>query len=138
MQAKIPCSSDTCLGPSGPPCRVQSFDKFLCCLRSQRHLYMIVWGGCRYLQASGMRRKGVYRVNSAVLILSFVATHILSVGLVLVRYCQQRHISWRQMPSRCGSVRPHFLPLAAWLQPTITHMAAVCDDVALAEGLASW
>ena len=82
-----------------------------------------------------MRKKGVYRVTSAILILSFVATHILSVGLVLVRYSQQRHISWRQMPSRCVSARPHFLPSAAWQQPTITHMAAVCVDVALAKGL---
>ena len=55
----------------------------------------------------------MYRVNSAILILSFVATHILSVGLVLLRYCQQRHISWRQIPSRCALVRPHLLPLAA-------------------------
>ena len=76
----------------------------------------------------------MYRVNSAILILSFVATHTLSVGLVLLRYCQQRHISWRQIPSRCVLVRPHFLPLAAWQQPTTAHMAAICVDVALAKG----
>jgi hypothetical protein len=57
-----------------------------------------------------MPRKGLYRVNSVALILSFVATHILSVGLVLVRYCQNRgHTSCHKQHGRSIIFVPRLL-----------------------------
>ncbi len=42
----------------------------------------------------------MYRVNSAMLLLSFLATHVGSMGLVLYMHCQKQHISWREVPYR--------------------------------------
>ena len=56
---------------------------------------------CRYFQASEMpKRTLVYRVNSALLLLIYISTHILSVLIVLYRHCREQHISWHLVISR--------------------------------------
>ena len=42
----------------------------------------------------------MYRVNSAMLLLSFLATHVGSMGLVLYGFCKKQHISWREIAYR--------------------------------------
>ena len=55
----------------------------------------------RYFQASGMPKNRLgYRANTVILLLSFLATHLLSIALVLYRYCQKKHIAWDQIPYR--------------------------------------
>ena len=42
----------------------------------------------------------MYRVNNAVLLLTFLATHMGSAGLVLYGYCQKKCIPWNHTPHR--------------------------------------
>jgi len=46
------------------------------------------------------KKKLGYRANTVILLLSFLATHLLSVALVLYRYCQEKRIAWDQIPYR--------------------------------------
>ena len=46
------------------------------------------------------QRRLLYRVNSAMLVLSFLATHVGSIGLVLHGYCHKQRIAWHQIPDR--------------------------------------
>ena len=42
----------------------------------------------------------MYRVNSALLLLTYIGTHILSVLIVLYRHCREQRISWHLVISR--------------------------------------
>ena len=42
----------------------------------------------------------MYRVNSALLLLAYMGTHILSVLIVLYRHCREQRISWHLVVSR--------------------------------------
>ena len=46
------------------------------------------------------RKRLVYRLNSAMLLLTFLATHVGSMGLVLYGYCQKQRIPWHQILNR--------------------------------------
>lgn len=42
----------------------------------------------------------MYRLNTSMLLLSFLATHVGSLGLVLSGYCQKQRIPWHQILHR--------------------------------------
>lgn len=41
----------------------------------------------------------MYRINNVALLVTFIVTHMLSVGLVLYRHCKGQNVSYRQMLS---------------------------------------